>query len=141
MDDQGSQRSRTVIASRSCDACRLRKVRCDLEKDSASCRRCTRLELTCTFMSPRAPRGPKRRAQGGLATSADSGQPVSTGQRDANKARNLTVSPAQVSPASAPLVFPTDGLCPRILIERILQDYLTYVYPLIPVVNMTFRIE
>lgn len=39
------------------------------------------------------------------------------------------------APAAPPLSYPTDILCSRVLVKRILQDYLIYLYPLIPVVH------
>lgn len=42
------------------------------------------------------------------------------------------LQPATASPSAG---YATDGLCSRVLITKILQDYLTYLYPLIPVVH------
>jgi hypothetical protein len=51
-------------ASRACDTCRLRKIRCDgaasFSTNIAACSRCDRLGLSCTFDIPSGKRGPKR---------------------------------------------------------------------------------
>ncbi|GIZ36697.1 hypothetical protein CKM354_000016500 [Cercospora kikuchii] len=37
-----------------CDACRRRKVRCEVDDDSATCKRCRRLSRACLFLPPNA---------------------------------------------------------------------------------------
>ncbi|KAF2644815.1 hypothetical protein P280DRAFT_443859 [Massarina eburnea CBS 473.64] len=49
------------IASKACDTCRVRKVQCIFEGESAACRRCADSRVDCTFLSDRKPRGPVAR--------------------------------------------------------------------------------
>jgi hypothetical protein len=48
---------------------------------------------------------------------------------------SISLTEASVSPANYLLPYPTDILFPRDLVRLILDDYVTHVYPLIPVVH------
>jgi hypothetical protein len=122
---------------------------------AARCYNCQKIDSPCTFRLPLKARGPKRKNAHrpdvrqsfpsedddlGLEVEVMNGQsPLSqfalsnpssyTGQssvRHADKATSPTLSRAG---------YPTDVLCPRDLMRLILNDYLVYVYPLVPVVH------
>ncbi|KAF2678443.1 hypothetical protein K458DRAFT_138954 [Lentithecium fluviatile CBS 122367] len=60
MPPVASRRGRR-IASKACDACRLRKVQCTFAGENAACRRCVDGGIACTFASERKQRGPAAR--------------------------------------------------------------------------------
>ncbi|CAK7230184.1 hypothetical protein SBRCBS47491_007499 [Sporothrix bragantina] len=107
---------RTTVASKACDACRTRKVKCDLGRPAtiptagtdARCRRCTRLDLICTFDRPSGHRGPRRKRflNETLSVAAPPISPVAI-----SPAANVGVgnSPTVVAPsshaASTPILF------------------------------------
>jgi hypothetical protein len=95
------------IASRACDTCRLRKIQCIFEGESASCRRCRDGGIGCTFVSERKQRGPVPRS-----TVAE----VGAGDLVPN---NLSI----------------DYLCDAVVFRTILGDYLDLVYPLLPLIH------
>ncbi|KAF7533338.1 hypothetical protein G7054_g7177 [Neopestalotiopsis clavispora] len=79
-----------------------------------------------------------RRAQTAPAALTDAG--TAAASIAAASTGNVATSSAPSSQPPGLLRFPTDRLCPRILVEEMLQDYLIHIYPLIPVVHRpTFR--
>ncbi|CAK7226909.1 hypothetical protein SCUCBS95973_006359 [Sporothrix curviconia] len=49
------------IARRACDLCRDRRVQCIFDTNtSSSCRQCLKSQASCTFLTDRKPRGPRR---------------------------------------------------------------------------------
>ncbi|PYH29225.1 beta-glucosidase [Aspergillus neoniger CBS 115656] len=112
--------TRAELATQACDICRKRKVKCNVTSASTDapsrCGRCARLDLPCTFLSPSRTRGPKKR----YAARPDG---------ENGEARVLGA-----------INYPTDDLCDRPLFTCIMQDYLDYLYPLIPIVHQpSFR--
>ncbi|RAL00097.1 beta-glucosidase [Aspergillus ibericus CBS 121593] len=111
---------RVDLSTQACDICRKRKVKCHPPPSSseatARCGRCARLNLPCTFLSPSRTRGPKKRKRMRAAPGVSS--PVPADNRD-----------------SEAIKYPTDDLCDRGLFTLIMQDYLDYLYPLIPIVH------
>ncbi|PYH44688.1 Zn(II)2Cys6 transcription factor [Aspergillus saccharolyticus JOP 1030-1] len=117
---------RIDISSKACDLCRKRKVKCELpslssptDPTAARCARCERLNQPCTFIVPCKTRGPKKRSQ---THPSDSGHPplANDNHPDANATPPNSV---------------TDDLCSRSLFQRIMQDYLEHIYPLVPIVH------
>ncbi|ORY58867.1 uncharacterized protein BCR38DRAFT_70978 [Pseudomassariella vexata] len=159
MVDLGHRNGRLTISSRSCDACRTRKVRCEMSSpvlaEAEPCKRCARLSVTCTFDIPTRTRGPRRRDE---RREGSNNNPGSLGfPQLGTKEASLQYSPASNSrggpaalaaPGFSPQsstsstfelatkpVYPTDALCSRRLFKRILRDYIRFIYPLIPVVH------
>ncbi|KAH8659859.1 hypothetical protein BX600DRAFT_438095 [Xylariales sp. PMI_506] len=138
--------SRIGMARHACDACRLRRVKCKFDPAAAlsplsqfpsdslardhdrpsQCSRCMRLDLACTFNLPTKPRGPKKRRTATEQGSAQFSQPSQPRVAVTNVARDLSPTTPR---------YPTDGLCSRDLLKRMMQDYLRHLYPLIPVVH------
>ncbi|PWY75365.1 beta-glucosidase [Aspergillus heteromorphus CBS 117.55] len=115
--DLPSPPTRVDLASHACDTCRQRKVKCKAPRVPAGvsppkCGRCDRLNLPCTFLSPSRTRGPKRRTRGAEPAAS----PGATTTITTNK-------------------HPTDELWDRSLFGVIMQDYLDYIYPLVPIVH------
>ncbi|CAK7219947.1 hypothetical protein SBRCBS47491_004025 [Sporothrix bragantina] len=56
-----TSRTGRKIARRACDLCRDRRVQCTFETStSSSCRQCLKSQASCTFLTDRKPRGPRR---------------------------------------------------------------------------------
>ncbi|KAJ6007444.1 beta-glucosidase [Penicillium herquei] len=105
---------RIDLSIQACDICRKRKVKCLLAglqtgATAARCQRCERLNLSCTFLSPSKTRGPKKRPEIG------------------NEATNEPVSRT---------TYWSDDICDRGLFQEIMNDYLDYLYPMVPVVHL-----
>lgn len=75
-----------------------------------------------------------RRAQTAPAALTDVG--TAAASIAAASTGNAATSSAPSSQPPGLQRFPTDRLCPRILVEEMLQDYLIHIYPLIPVVSI-----
>lgn len=54
---------RQKVASRACDRCRRRKVKCDITPSDTTCTLCRSSQEACTFDVPLARRGPKSKRQ------------------------------------------------------------------------------
>ncbi|OJJ67992.1 hypothetical protein ASPBRDRAFT_58568 [Aspergillus brasiliensis CBS 101740] len=113
--------TRAELTTQACDICRKRKVKCNVTPSSTDapsrCGRCARLDLPCTFLSPSRTRGPKKRSRTGSPAHA---------QPDGGTEDSRGVGAVK---------YPTDDLCDRRLFSCIMQDYLDYLYPLIPIVH------
>lgn len=121
--------SRTDLTTQACDMCRKRKVKCQLPRQSAQalsrCQRCERLNLMCTFVSPSKARGPKKR----YATIA-----ITEREKELTRTRLATRAEPQ-KPYSPDVQYRSDDLCSRDLFKIIMQDYLEYLYPMVPIVH------
>ncbi|KAJ4138465.1 hypothetical protein NW768_002299 [Fusarium equiseti] len=131
----------------------------------ARCQNCDRANTQCTFLLPLRTRGPKPRAgrhktslqfvssdqnlnwQGDLLDVQSQGSPSPQFIPNASRANERTAFDTDVSVHSASPSMQdslqghaTDVLFHRDLVRFILQDYITYVYPLIPVIHIpTFQ--
>ncbi|KAJ5993224.1 beta-glucosidase [Penicillium sp. IBT 35674x] len=85
----------------------LSRQACDPGPALSRCLRCERLNLACTFLTPTKIRGPKKRAN----------------------------SAEQTEHHTHCTQYWTDDICDRDLFETMMQDYLTYLYPLVPIVH------
>ncbi|KAK2125352.1 hypothetical protein NOF04DRAFT_1373002 [Fusarium oxysporum II5] len=112
---------------------------------SMTCDNCKKSNSQCTFQLPSKARGPKRKTEyrlsvsGSALSEADLGleaQSPTSPQSFSNPGSSFTsLAEPSVSPASCILPYATDILFPRDLVRFILNDYVTYVYPLIPVIH------
>ncbi|KAF3806636.1 hypothetical protein GCG54_00004268 [Colletotrichum gloeosporioides] len=104
-----STSSRASLASRACDACRARRRKCHFEEDAqspgAQCRDCIRLGISCSFLVPTRPRGPKRRKRlASMSDKSDIGPANETetpaqSQAERPVSRSLNHEPVLVLPA------------------------------------------
>ncbi|KAH7025703.1 uncharacterized protein B0I36DRAFT_293333 [Microdochium trichocladiopsis] len=108
-------------ARQACDACRQRKRRCVLltlaQTTTGRCHNCERAGSRCTFLLPLRTRGPKRKTD-----------------HDQNHQRLLAWRLPDTS--SSTTTYATDILCPRELVRVLVDDYVRYIYPLLPVVHL-----
>ncbi|KAM5522692.1 glycosyl hydrolase family 3 N terminal domain-containing protein [Fusarium oxysporum f. sp. phaseoli] len=110
-----------------------------------TCDNCKKSNSQCTFQLPSKARGPKRKTEyrlnvsGSVLSEADLGleaQSPTSPQSFSNPGSSIiSLAEPSVSPASCILPYATDILFPRDLVRFILNDYVTYIYPLIPVIH------
>ncbi|CAI6340139.1 unnamed protein product [Periconia digitata] len=93
------------IASKACDACRIRKVQCIFEGDRSTCRRCSDGNVNCMFLSDRKQRGPP--------------------------ARRTHIPPSDFPIGHLTI----EHLCSRAVFSSIVEDYIQLVYPVLPLVH------
>jgi hypothetical protein len=128
------------------------------------CHNCEKANSRCTFLLPFKTRGPKRKADHRymtlLSTSPDQnleweGDMLERQSQRSNSyrsppntfciAENVFLADTSIGSISSPMQerpYATDRLLPRDLVRFILGDYVTYVYPLIPVIHIpTFEIN
>lgn len=104
--------------SKACDACRRRKIRCD---GCQPCAGCAGAGLACTFNLPRGQGGAKATVLDQLrATPLSDAAPTTT-------ARTSSLSIEPVSPISAN----------SSLVERCIDVYITHVYPVVPILDVS----
>ncbi|KAL4911590.1 hypothetical protein BDW74DRAFT_165008 [Aspergillus multicolor] len=119
---------------KACDACSIRKVKCDTS--GPPCRSCASLNIPCTYERPTRRRGPPNRH-----AEAFKKQKL----RETPYAASNSPSPdqsTQLSPAlsgiglSAPATssaLSLESICSLPTILLLIDDYFTYIHPLIPV--------
>ncbi|KAF4958815.1 hypothetical protein FGADI_2159 [Fusarium gaditjirri] len=98
--------------------------------------------LHCTFLLPSKARGPKTRREVRHKTYQHSVSPENYLNVDPELVNLPSRLTAELSPGTGVAAYATDILFPRELVQFILTDYVTYVYPLIPVIHRpTFELD
>ncbi|KAL8931364.1 MAG: hypothetical protein Q9211_007016 [Gyalolechia sp. 1 TL-2023] len=109
---------------KACDACSKRKIKCD--EAGPPCHHCREVGIPCTFARQSRRRGPRNRHADAIKEQLAIGI---TG--------DVPASPTYAAQTLASLaqqpVLSTDTICPFALLERLVDDYFTYIHPLIPV--------
>ncbi|KAL4811524.1 hypothetical protein BDV18DRAFT_10732 [Aspergillus unguis] len=116
---------------KACDACSIRKVKCDTS--GPPCRSCASLNIPCTYERPTRRRGPPNRH-------AEAFKKQKLGETP--YAASNSPSPEQSS-QSSPLtgsilpvtsgVLSLESICSLPTVLQLIDDYFTYIHPLIPV--------
>ncbi|KAK8183471.1 hypothetical protein IWZ00DRAFT_443334 [Phyllosticta capitalensis] len=113
---------------KACDSCSIRKVKCD--ESGPPCRACAALDIPCTFERPSRRRGPpNRHAEAIKRRRLEGGSPNNQTPISPASPTNAAQALAQLSshpPLSAESIAPIDT------IELLIDDYFTYIHPLIP---------
>ncbi|MCJ1378022.1 hypothetical protein MMC17_001118 [Xylographa soralifera] len=112
---------------KACDSCSVRKVRCD--EQGPPCKACSALDIPCTFERPSRRRGPPNRHAEAIKkrrfdSSGGSGRSTPTSP---THAAHTLASFAQHQVLSA------ESICPFSLLQLLIDDYFTYIHPLIPI--------
>ncbi|KAI4853971.1 hypothetical protein E4T44_00503 [Aureobasidium sp. EXF-8845] len=127
-----------VPATKACDYCRLRKIKCiACEESSKECQACLFGKLECSYMMPTKRRGPapKRRHIIGTAPETITGR--STSEACSNQTAQSSINSSNCISRSF-LVHP---LVSCASFSTIMQDYLDVLYALIPVVHVPTFVE
>ncbi|KAJ5085207.1 hypothetical protein N7532_009978 [Penicillium argentinense] len=113
-------------ASRACDPCKRRKVRCN---GQSRCQQCTHVGLPCTYATGPVQRSRKKTVRRGT---------VIAECRQGSQARNDHNPGRFLQPWSASIEFPIQSSHPNpAFFLEFLDEYTEYVYPMSPVVPAT----
>ncbi|KAF5702664.1 hypothetical protein FGLOB1_9478 [Fusarium globosum] len=130
-----------VVTRQACDNCRIRKRKCSFASDEGI-RWATIPYSQCTFLLPSKARGPKTRRNLHHNAAQHSVSPENSLNLDSELVNQLSPFTTESSPSTGITAYATDILFPRELVRFILSDYVTYVYPLIPVIHQpTFQLD
>ncbi|KAI4278818.1 MAG: hypothetical protein LQ337_000715 [Flavoplaca oasis] len=106
---------------KACDGCSKRKVK--------PCKACVSLRIPCIFTRPSKRRGPRNRAADAIReqmmNSANGNNP-SQSNSPTYAARTLASLAQQPVPSA-------DNICPAPLLHRLVDDYFTFIHPLLPI--------
>ncbi|KAJ5172147.1 hypothetical protein N7492_004740 [Penicillium capsulatum] len=124
---------------KACDACSIRKVKCDVS--GPPCRSCASLEIPCTYQRPSRRRGPPNRHAEALKKQKVEAPPDASPNSLADYPAVSTPQPTSLphslqssSPASA------EAICSLHTVQLLLDDFFTYIHPLVPIPHEpTFR--
>ncbi|KAL2821057.1 hypothetical protein BJX63DRAFT_443581 [Aspergillus granulosus] len=118
---------------KACDACSIRKVKCDTS--GPPCRSCASLNIPCTYERPTRRRGPPNRhaeafkkqklGEPTFAAASNSPSPDQTSRSSPSlRGSSLPVTSSALS---------LESICSHPTIRLLIDDYFTYIHPLIPV--------
>ncbi|CAG8409625.1 unnamed protein product [Penicillium salamii] len=120
---------------KACDACSIRKVKCDT--GGPPCRSCASLEIPCTYERPSRRRGPPNRHA--EAFKKQKREPEETSLSPADYPLVTTPQPTPATPAT-PLVtqlasppLSAESICSLRTVQLLLDDFFTYIHPLVPI--------
>ncbi|GAD93301.1 Zn(II)2Cys6 transcription factor [Paecilomyces variotii No. 5] len=122
---------------KACDACSIRKVKCD--EAGPPCRSCAALDIPCTYDRPSRRRGPPNRHAEALKkqklgpappSSLDNAKPIPQ-EKVVAPTKNVQFAPAAPS---------AEAICSIHTLRLLVDDYFTYIHPLVPIPHEpTFR--
>ncbi|KAJ5084453.1 hypothetical protein NUU61_009032 [Penicillium alfredii] len=126
---------------KACDACSIRKVKCDTA--GPPCRSCASLDIPCTYKRPSRRRGPPNRHAEALKKQKLDPQPDGSPCSPADYPAATTPQTTTTTPMNPqPAVFSAsaESICSLRTVQLLLDDFFTYIHPLVPVPHEpTFR--
>ena len=111
---------------KACDSCSVRKVKCD---EQQPCKACEGLQIPCTFERPSKRRGPPNKHAESLKRKYDSPDGPAMPQPQPSSPTHAAHTLAYFSQQQ---VLSAETICPMSLLERLVDDYFTFIYPLVP---------
>ena len=111
---------------KACDSCSVRKVKCD---EQHPCKACEGLQIPCTFERPSKRRGPPNKHAESLKRKFDSPDGPAMSQPQPSSPTHAAHTLAYFSQQQ---VLSAETICPMSLLERLVDDYFTFIHPLIP---------
>ena len=121
---------------KACDSCSLRKVKCD--EQGPPCHSCAELNIPCTFDRPTKRRGPPNRH----AEEFKRRKLEEQTHGSPNYTSSPTSAPHYRSPSDGLRQLSAESICELHLLEQLINDYFTYIHPLIPLPHEpTFRMR
>ncbi|KAL9094398.1 MAG: hypothetical protein Q9165_003248 [Trypethelium subeluteriae] len=111
---------------KACDSCSIRKVKCD--ESGPPCKACASLDIPCTFDRPSRRRGPpNKHAEAIKRKRTDiSGHPALSSPSSPTHAAQALAALSATPQLSA------EAICPMELLDQLVDDFFTYLYPLCP---------
>ncbi len=119
---------------KACDSCSVRKVKCD---EQQPCKACEGLQIPCTFERPSKRRGPPNKHAESLKRKYDSPEGPAMPQPHPSSPTHAAHTLAYFSQQQ---VLSADSICPMSMLERLIDDYFTFIHPLVPLPHeISFR--
>ena len=112
---------------KACDSCSLRKVKCD---EQQPCKACEGLQIPCTFERPSKRRGPPNKHAESLKRKFDSPDGPAMSRPQASSPTHAAQTLAYFSQQQ---VLSAESICPISMLGRLVDDYFTFIYPLVPI--------
>ena len=118
------------------------KIRSQCDETARPCRACASLDIPCTYERPSRRRGPRNRHADAIRagqihsspqgfTNSGPSSPTHAAQTLASLSQQQALSQQQdISPQH---VVSVDDICPWELLTALVDDYFTYIHPLVPV--------
>lgn len=121
---QGHSGETKARLRKACDSCSVRKVKCD---EQQPCKACEGLQIPCTFERPSKRRGPPNKHAESLKRKYDSpnGPAMPHLSSPTHAAHTLAYFSQQQ-------VISAETICPITMLNHLVDDYFTFIYPLIP---------
>lgn len=111
---------------KACDSCSIRKVKCD---EQQPCKACEGLQIPCTFERPSKRRGPPNKHAESLKRKYDSPDGPGMNQPHLSSPTHAAHALAYFSQQQ---VLSAETICPMPMLERLIDDYFTFIHPLVP---------
>ncbi|MCJ1459921.1 hypothetical protein MMC28_010300 [Mycoblastus sanguinarius] len=111
---------------KACDSCSIRKVKCD--ESGPPCKACIGLDIPCTFDRPSKRRGPPNRH----AESLKKQRIESPGTSGQSQPSSPTHAAQTLASFAQHQVLSAETICPMPVLQLLIDDYFTYIHPLIP---------
>ena len=117
---------------KACDSCSVRKVKCD---EQQPCKACEGLQIPCTFERPSKRRGPPNKHAESLKRKYDSPDGPAMNQPHLSSPTHAAHALAYFSQQQ---VLSAETICPLPMLERLIDDYFTFIHPLVPLPHEQF---
>ena len=117
---------------KACDSCSARKVKCD---EQQPCKACEGLQIPCTFERPSKRRGPPNKHAENLKRKFHSPDGPAMSQPQLSSPTHAAHTLAYFSQQQ---VLNAETICPMPLLERLVDDYFTFIHPLVPIPHEEF---
>ncbi|KAL2866751.1 uncharacterized protein BJX67DRAFT_372437 [Aspergillus lucknowensis] len=117
---------------KACDACSIRKVKCDTS--GPPCRSCASLNIPCTYERPTRRRGPPNRHAEAFKRQKQL-EPLYGASNSPSPDQSSRLSPSLTggSLLATSSALSLESICPIPTIRLLIDDFFTYIHPLIPV--------
>ena len=123
---QGHSGETKARLRKACDSCSVRKVKCD---EQQPCKACEGLQIPCTFERPSKRRGPPNKHAESLKRKYDSPEGPAMNQPQLSSPTHAAHTLAYFSQQQ---VLSAETICPMSMLERLVDDYFTFIHPIVP---------
>ena len=124
--NQGHSGETKARLRKACDSCSVRKVKCD---EQQPCKACEGLQIPCTFQRPSKRRGPPNKHAESLKRKYELPEGSSMPQVQPSSPTHAAHTLAYFSQQQ---VLSAETICPFSMLERLVDDYFTFIHPLVP---------
>ncbi|KAL8628633.1 hypothetical protein Q9189_005679 [Teloschistes chrysophthalmus] len=118
---------------KACDSCSKRKVKCD--EGGRPCKACASLDIPCTYSRPSRRRGPRNRHADAIKGQLEDAAGIENGGPS-----SPTYAAQTLASLAQPQMPSPESICPKKLLDLLVDDYFKFIHPLIPIPHEpTFR--